>query len=78
MVNNSADINKMNNHPHPIPLNTTKDHDIWRWKSRSFLGTRGNEQNKIQGAGQVQIQTYKCIYMTPYHVCQQKLLIHHP
>jgi len=35
MVNNALNINKMNNHLLP----SGNEHDIWRWKSRSWLGT---------------------------------------
>jgi hypothetical protein len=40
MVNNSTNIiNKANNYLSPEFTEHEKDHDIWRWKSRSWLGT---------------------------------------
>jgi hypothetical protein len=40
MVNNSTNINKWKITPHPKSLNIEKkNHDIWCWKSRSWLGT---------------------------------------
>jgi len=40
MVNNSTNIStKRNNHLSPLLTEHKKDHDIWRWKSRSWLGT---------------------------------------
>jgi len=38
MVNISTNINKMNNHITSLTEHK-KDHDIWRWKSRSWLET---------------------------------------
>jgi hypothetical protein len=42
MVINSTNINKTNNHLSSLPTKHRKDHDIWRWKSRSWLGTGSN------------------------------------
>ena len=39
MVDNAAYINKTNNHSLPFTTETKKDHDIWHWKSRPWLGT---------------------------------------
>jgi hypothetical protein len=39
MVNNSTNINKMNNHLSPLITEHEKYHDIWRWKFQSWLGT---------------------------------------
>jgi len=39
IVNNSTNINKMNNHPWLQFIDHKKDHDIWRWKSKSLLET---------------------------------------
>jgi len=39
MVNNSTNIAKQTTSSHPKALNRKKDHAIWRWKSRSWLGT---------------------------------------
>jgi len=39
MDNNFTNINKTNNHVSPWLIKYTKNHDIWRWKSRSWLGT---------------------------------------
>jgi len=37
IVNNST--NKMNNHLTPQLIEHKEDHDIWNWKSRSWLET---------------------------------------
>ena len=37
MVNNSININKTNIHPSPQDIENQKNHDIWRWKSRSSI-----------------------------------------
>jgi len=39
MVINSTNINKRTTISHLSLLSTNKDHDIWCWKSRSWLGT---------------------------------------
>jgi len=39
MDNNSNNINKTNNHLSPQLIEQKKDHVIWLWKSRSWLGT---------------------------------------
>ena len=46
MVNNSININKTNNH---LSEHKKKDHDIWRLKSRSWLGlgTNMTELNQL-------------------------------
>jgi len=39
MVNNSNNIKKTNNRISPQLTEHKKDHYIWRWKSRFWLGT---------------------------------------
>jgi hypothetical protein len=39
MVNNSININKMEQSPQLDEPKKKKDHDILRWKSRAWLGT---------------------------------------
>jgi len=38
MVNNSTNINKINNYLSPQMIEHLKDHDIWWRKSRSWIG----------------------------------------
>jgi hypothetical protein len=42
MVNNSTNINKMNNHLWPQVIEHKKHHNIWNWKSRSWFETGTN------------------------------------
>jgi len=37
MVNNSTNINKMNNYLSPQTIQCKTDHNIWHWKSKSWL-----------------------------------------
>ena len=37
MVNNSTNINKTNKHISSQIIKHKKNHDIWHWKSRSYL-----------------------------------------
>ena len=39
MINNSTNINEMNNRFLPQIIKYKKDYNIWCWKSRSWLGT---------------------------------------
>jgi len=39
MVNNSTNTTKRTNSSHLKSLKHRKDHDIWHWKSRSWLRT---------------------------------------
>jgi len=39
MVNNSINITKMKNRLSPLLVVYINDHDLWRWKSRSWLGS---------------------------------------
>jgi len=49
MVNNSININKTNNYFPPPLIEHKKVHDIWRWKSRPWIGT-GEELNRLTGS----------------------------
>ena len=49
MVNNSNNINKMNNHLSPQIIEYIKDHHIYWWKSRSWLQT----ETKMSHSGKV-------------------------
>jgi len=39
MVNNSINRNKTNNNLSSQAIEHSKGHDIWRWKSKFWLGT---------------------------------------
>ena len=39
LINNSTNINKTHNHLSPQIIEHKKDHDIWCWKSRPWLGS---------------------------------------
>ena len=42
MVNYFTNITQTNNHLSPQMIESKKDHNIWHWKSRSWLGTGTN------------------------------------
>ena len=44
IVNNATKINKTNNHLSPQAIEPQKDHDIWHWKSRSWLIGTGQKK----------------------------------
>jgi hypothetical protein len=50
VVNNSNNINKMNSHLSPQIIGHTKDHNIYWWKSRSWLqtGTKMSHSGRVK------------------------------
>ena len=66
MGNNTTNINKANNHLSTSLTEHQTDHDIWRWKSRSWLGAG---TNKCDGQKPVNLYIYSA-WNIFVHLCR--------